>query len=89
VLLYRIYLKLEIYSLREEAFKALKINELITLMAQSTVITVTNLTSNIHRRRYRLSVAKETLILIPTIRLLEKLGPVPCPKQETLSPSST
>ena len=67
----------------------LKINELITLMTQLAVITAINLTSNIHRRRYRLSVAKEAVILISTLRLMEKHGPVLLQKQETLSPSST
>jgi hypothetical protein len=43
-------------------------------------------TSNIHRRRYRLSVAKETVILIPTIRLLEKHGPVLLPEVRNVFP---
>jgi hypothetical protein len=86
VLHYIICLKREIWSLREGTCKALKINELMTLIAVSAVITIINLASNIYMRRYRLSVAKETVILIPTIRLLEKHGPVLCPMQETLSP---
>jgi hypothetical protein len=80
VLLYSIYLKRVICSLREETFKVLKINELITLMAQPAAITVIDLTSNIDRLRYRLSAAKETVILIPMIRLLEKHGPVLLPE---------
>jgi hypothetical protein len=63
-----------------------QLNELITLIAQPAVITVINLTSNIHRRRYRLRVAQEKLILIPTIRLLEMHGPVLLPEARNVVP---
>ncbi len=47
---------------------------------KSYTLRISWVTSNIHRRRHRLSVAKGTVLLIPTIRLLEKLGPVLLPE---------
>jgi len=41
---------------------------------------VINLNSNVHRRRYRLSIAKMTFLSILTMRLLEKLGQVLLPQ---------